>query len=79
VNHKLKVFGTLTFHLGVQARTIAATTNQKEFARLIHTSLGYVRDYACETANPEEVAVAMGCCETAFAKCPTCGDWKKIS
>jgi hypothetical protein len=79
MNRKLKVFGTTTFILGVQARTVAATTSQKEFARLIGTSLGYVRDYACETGNLEEVAVAMGCCETAFAKCPTCGDWKKIS
>ena len=73
---KLKVYGTLTHLLGQQVRTIAAVTNQKEFAALIGTNLSYVRDYACETGNEEEIKVAFKSVGTVFIKCPVCKDWK---
>jgi hypothetical protein len=76
-NRKLKVYGTNTHLLGIQARTIAAVTSQKEFAALIGSSLGYVREYGCETGNPEEMEQAMSNIGSVMIKCPTCHQWHK--
>ena len=77
MSKKLKVYGVNTNLLGIQARTIAAVTSQEQFAKLIGTSLGYVRDYGAETGNLEELAVAFKDVGTVFIECPTCKQWYK--
>jgi hypothetical protein len=78
MNRKLKVFGMYTFLLGPQARTIAAVTSQKQFAKLIGCSLYDVRGYSSETGNLEELRVAMEHVGRAVVFCPTCETWQVI-
>ena len=76
---KLKVFGVNTFLLhSVQNRTIAAATSMKGFAELIGSSLNYVRDYACETGNAEEIKIALSNVGTVFVQCKCCQSWVKV-
>jgi len=77
---KLKVFGVQTFLLnGVQNRTVAAVTSQKEFARKIESSLNYVRDYSSETGNEEEIKVAFSDIGRVFIQCKCCQSWVKYA
>ena len=76
MSKKLKVYGCNTFLFGVQERTVAAVTSQKQFAALIKTSLNYVRDYAAETGNVEEVNQAFSHCGVAHVQCKCCGTWR---
>ena len=55
---KLKVYGINTHIFGEQERTVAMVTSQKEFAKLIGSSLRYVSEYRSETENEEEVEIA---------------------
>ena len=78
---KLKVYGANSNRLGVQARSVAAVSNQKQFANLIGASIGYVRDYAAETgnANSVEEQVAYTGVGDLFIHCPTCKHWHNWS
>ena len=42
-----------------QARYIALVSSQKEFAELIGSSIGFVRNYAYITGNPKEIELAL--------------------
>lgn len=79
MRRKLKVYGGNTFLLrGQQVRTIAAVTSAKQFATLVKTSYGYVRDYCCETGNAEEIKLAMSDVGSVFVECKECGCWSKV-
>jgi hypothetical protein len=76
---KLKVFGVNTFLLGEQARTIAAVTSQKKFAEAIGSTLSYVRTYACETGNEDEIRLALTRPGEPFVFCPTCKEYRVVT
>ena len=42
-----------------QARYVALVSSQKEFAELIGSSIGFIRNYACITGNPKEIELAL--------------------
>ncbi len=56
---RLKVWGGLTMTRVGQRRTVVATTNQKDAAKLIRLSLYEFRGYWTETFNKKEVTAAM--------------------
>ena len=75
---KLKVWGV--GWMGTHRR-IVATTSKKKAAELIGTSFYHFNEYACTTANDEEIYVAMSKPETVFESKNTCrgGEpWKEI-
>lgn len=59
MSRKLKVYEVNSFKFGKQDRVIAAVSTQREFANLCGTSLHYIRGYASETGNDDEIAAAM--------------------
>lgn len=75
---KLKVYG-----IGCgTSRKICAVSSQKEFASILGDSLHFVRGYASETGNAEEIKLAMGKPGTLFVQ-PYSGagarEWREVS
>jgi len=72
IPRKLKVYGVTAFcrsehrHLldpkrswRTQVRYVAAVFSQKEFADLLGTTIGQIRDYMGRTSNEKEIELAM--------------------
>ena len=56
---KLKVYGGTTFSKGKQINAVVAAPNMKELAKVLNTTLYYVREMWCETGNEQDIKKAL--------------------
>lgn len=76
---ELHVWGTMTFALGYQSRTVVAARSRAAAARALDVSSAYLRDYGSITGNEAEIEIATSRPGVAFTKDRTTGEFKALS